>query len=103
MVVNDMHDRGHSTRACYKCNGSATSPNVSCGARDRKSLLCRYYYQVGDGTTFSTTYNFTTFVDVSKGAWLSVVPLCTLCITVLSALPEAAGSDVCMNCSVWWM
>ncbi|CAL5230081.1 g13538 [Coccomyxa viridis] len=27
-----------------------------------------YYYQVGDGTTFSTTYNFTTFVDVSKGA-----------------------------------
>lgn len=29
---------------------------------------CRYYYQVGDGVTFSTTYNFTTYVDVSQGA-----------------------------------
>ena len=29
--------------------------------------LCRFYYRVGDGTTWSTTYSFTTFVDVSQG------------------------------------
>jgi hypothetical protein len=30
---------------------------------------------VGDGSTFSTTYNFTTFADVSQGAHLSHVML----------------------------
>ena len=29
--------------------------------------LCRFYYRVGDGTTWSTTYSFTTFLDVSQG------------------------------------
>ena len=34
--------------------------------------LCRFYYRVGDGTTWSTTYSFTTFVDVSQGEPLSL-------------------------------
>ena len=29
--------------------------------------MCRFYYRVGDGTTWSTIYSFTTFVDVSQG------------------------------------
>ena len=83
--------------ACCNCSFlTLLDPAYSCCPSECQSLLCRYYYQVGDGTTFSTTYNFTTFADVSQGARLSVVRLGNLCITVLSALPEVAGADVCM-------
>ena len=54
--------------AVFRHRNPGILPSASCGTCDREPLWCRYYYQVGDGTTFSTTYNFTTFADVSKGA-----------------------------------
>lgn len=82
----EMHERGHSVKGLLYLQSTQaarpSNPVCSCGPCDRESLSCRYYYQVGDGTTFSTTYNFTTFADVSKGAWLSV------CISATTALPH---------------